>query len=598
MPQLVQTSAYHDLLPLLRASVVLFGLVVVSFLVSYANDVPQKPWLRDVAPYALVACAPIFALDAQSSFTKRGLQRLVVVAGPSRSARVHGVWLTNRMIADLSFIPIGLGTMLLPAAGFAYAMSVFLDGGRARLGWLGLASAIPAMMLTTGTRTTLLLAVAPLAIVFGGRRRFAGRSFRLLIAVPLVVVFGLATIQGVVAVTGGDRDVLAKRFSLFSQIGEGSDQSYQDRVSQTNAAWALFRSSPVVGVGPGSEIAWSDSFGRPHLSPNVDSPVSFLTKYGALGLVALGFLVAGYIGTLRRLRARTGQRTIAAVRVDRLRSDVRRVVDARQLARGQGPCDRAYGLACARCPRGVGISPAGQLLVTRSLSAVELADGHRASTHRDLPTEERQSPGPSHIESRCVVRSAEEPHTHEPGGDPIHRRDPTLSAPVGQAVLTPQPIAVPIADVLHRVALPRRVVSVDRDDVRQAREAGPTALETHPQLTIHREVVALVQQHVLDCGATDQGCGLDHEVRPTMEPLVEGRHPQQLDELAVRRDEGRMPVDDVDLGLRPNTSTAASIARRSKYASSELSQPRISPRLRRIARLTAFACPLSGSLTH
>ncbi len=215
------------------------------------------------------------------------------------------------MIADLSFIPIGLGTMLLPAAGFAYAMSVFLDGGRARLGWLVIASAIPAMMLTTGTRTTLLLAVAPLAIVFGGRRRFAGRSFRLLIAVPLVVVLGLATIQGVVAVTGGDRDVLAKRFSLFSQIGESSDQSYQDRVSQTNAAWALFRSSPVVGVGPGSEIAWSDSFGRPHLSPNVDSPVSFLTKYGALGLVALGFLVAGYIGTLRRLRARTGQRTIA-----------------------------------------------------------------------------------------------------------------------------------------------------------------------------------------------------------------------------------------------------------------------------------------------
>ena len=102
------------------------------------------------------------------------------------------------MIADLSFIPIGLGTMLLPAAGFAYAMSAFLDGGRARLGWLALASAIPAMMLTTGTRTTLLLAVDPVAIVFGdddgsravappARRRSAGRRL------------GLVTIQGVVA---------------------------------------------------------------------------------------------------------------------------------------------------------------------------------------------------------------------------------------------------------------------------------------------------------------------------------------------------------------------------------------------------------------
>jgi O-antigen ligase len=311
LPRLVQTHAYHDLLPLLRASVVLFGVVLVSFVVSYANDVPQKPWLRDVGPYILVACAPFFALDAQASFSRPGLRRLVVVAGTLGAFAFTVVWLTNRMIADLSFIPIGLGTMLLPAAGFAYAMSEFLDGGRARLGWLALASAIPAMMLTTGTRTTLLLAVVPVAIVFGGRRRLTGRSLRLLVAVPLVVLFGLATIQGVVEVTGGDRAVLAKRFSLFSEIGTGNDQSYRDRVAQTNAAWALFRSSPLTGVGPGVDIAWNDSFGRPHLSPNVDSPVSFLTKYGVLGIVALGFLVGGYIGVLRRLRARTGRRTVA-----------------------------------------------------------------------------------------------------------------------------------------------------------------------------------------------------------------------------------------------------------------------------------------------
>ena len=81
LPHLMQTPAYHDLAPLLRASIVLFAVVLVSFVVSFANDVHQKPWLRDVAPYLLIACAPFFALDAQTCFSQRGLRRLVVLAG-------------------------------------------------------------------------------------------------------------------------------------------------------------------------------------------------------------------------------------------------------------------------------------------------------------------------------------------------------------------------------------------------------------------------------------------------------------------------------------------------------------------------------------
>jgi O-antigen ligase len=106
--------------------------------------------------------------------------------------------------------------------------------------------------------------------------------------------------------------VLADRIEQISTTGEGvADRSYLDRVSQTEAAWALFRSSPLVGVGPGVPIEWTDSLGRPKSSPLVDSPASFLTKFGLLGLVAVGFLVIGFVATLRRIRIRAGRRTIA-----------------------------------------------------------------------------------------------------------------------------------------------------------------------------------------------------------------------------------------------------------------------------------------------
>jgi hypothetical protein len=312
LPELSQTPAYHDLTPMLRASVVLLGLAAVSLVVASANDVPQRDWLRDISPYVLVASAPLFALDAQASFTVRGLRRLVVVGGTLGALAFTVTWLTNRGIADLSFVPIGLPTMLLPAAVFALAMSAFLEGERGRFAWLALGAVIIAMMVATGTRTSLLLVAAPLAITFGSRQRLTRRSLRLLAAVPLVAVIGIVAAEGIIGVTGGDRGVLAERIEQISTTGEGvADRSYLDRVSQTEAAWALFRSSPVVGVGPGVPIEWTDSLGRPKSSPLVDSPVSFLTKFGLLGLVAVGFLLVGFVASLRRIRLRAGRRTLA-----------------------------------------------------------------------------------------------------------------------------------------------------------------------------------------------------------------------------------------------------------------------------------------------
>ncbi|MGH3134085.1 MAG: O-antigen ligase family protein [Gaiellaceae bacterium] len=311
LPRLVDSRAYHDLAPMLRASVVTFGLVAASLPVSMLNDVPQKAWLRDVAPYILVACAPLFALDAQASMTARALRRLLVVGGTLGALGFTVTWLTNRAIADLSFIPVGLPTFLLAATAFTYGTSMFLHGNRRRFAWVVFTSLVFAMLLSTGTRTTLVLLAAPLVIAFGSQHRLAQRSLRLAVAVPvaaLLVVFGA---QGVVHVTNANREALSARADLLFSTGEKrEDRSYIDRLAQTSATWDLFRSSPIAGVGPGTPIVWSDSFNVVHASTTVDSPLSFLAKFGLLGLIAAGLLVAGFVSMLRRLRARTVKPTV------------------------------------------------------------------------------------------------------------------------------------------------------------------------------------------------------------------------------------------------------------------------------------------------
>ena len=311
LPSLLNTPGFHDLAPMLRASVLMFGLIAFSLPVSTLGGVPQTAWLRDVAPYVMVACAPVFALDAQASMSKVALQRLLVVGGTLGALGFTIRWLTNRQIADLSFVPVGLPTMLLGSVVFAYGISVLLHGDRRRVIWGVFTALVLAMLLSTGTRSTLVLLAAPLAIVVWTPRRRLQRSVRLAAALPFVALLVFAASQGVVRVTDADRGALAARARLLFSTGEGTrDRSYLDRLSQTSVSWELFRSSPVAGVGPGTPIKWADSFGRPKESTVVDSPVSFAAKFGLVGLAVAGFAVVGYLATLRRFRRRTGLPTV------------------------------------------------------------------------------------------------------------------------------------------------------------------------------------------------------------------------------------------------------------------------------------------------
>lgn len=312
LPSLMNSPAYEDLKPMLRASAVTSGVILASLPVASMNGVPLTGWLRDVAPYAMVAFAPLLALDAQSSMSARALRRILVAGGFLGAVAFSARWLTNRQIADLSFVPVGLPTLLLASTLFAYGVAVLLNGGRRQLAWAGLTAFVFAMLLATGTRTVLVLLAAPLAIVIGSRHLLVRRSLRIMVVTPAVVVLVLVAAQGIISATNADRNALAARTSLLFSTGERrSDMSYVDRLSQTEAAWESFRSAPLMGTGPGVPIVWTDALGKVQTWTVIDSPVSFITKFGALGLVAAGFLILGYVGSLRAFRRRTGGPTIA-----------------------------------------------------------------------------------------------------------------------------------------------------------------------------------------------------------------------------------------------------------------------------------------------
>lgn len=313
LPSLVGTPAYRDLKPLIRASVVTFALIAVSLPVSMLDDVPQKAWLRDVAPYVMVACAPFFALDAQASMPVRTLRRMLVIGGLLGTLGFTIRWLTNRDIANLDFIPVGLPTLLLASTVFAYGVAVLLHGHHHRLAWAIVASLVFGMLLSTGTRAALILLAAPLAITFGSHHRLTQRTVRLVVATPLVALLAVVGTQVVLRATNADQDVLAAREKLLFETGNArADPSYLERVSQTAAAWDEFRASPILGSGPGKPIVWTHPLTYEVFeSPTIDSSISFLAKFGLVGLVAFAFLVVGYLAVLRRFRARTGTPTIA-----------------------------------------------------------------------------------------------------------------------------------------------------------------------------------------------------------------------------------------------------------------------------------------------
>lgn len=308
--KLGRQPAARDIAPLYGASRAYVVLVLASLPVSLAYGTPHKEWVRDASVYLLFAAAPILAFDAQTGFTPRGLRRLLVAAGIAGTAAYAAQWLSSRHILHVpgSF---GLPTFLLGGALFAYAIAVVLEAERGRLRWLLVAAAVFAAYVVTGTRSSLVFLAAPVAILIGSRRHAARRFLRLAIAIPIAALLVGLSVHYFVREAGAKGDVLTQRLQLLFHSGGVQDGSYIDRRNEHLASWKLFREHPVLGAGPGHPIPWIDNSGTRVSTANVDSPIEYLAKFGLLGLWPLAVLVVATGRVLRRLRLRTGGRSIA-----------------------------------------------------------------------------------------------------------------------------------------------------------------------------------------------------------------------------------------------------------------------------------------------
>ena len=304
--------------PWLISSAAFVGLLIVSLAVSRAHGTPATSWLRDAAPYALFASAPILALACARSVSRAWLISVFAVCGSLASLSFTVEWLGRRQLIDLPIDRIVLPAGTLASGLLALATALALAAAWRRSLWAAGGGAVLGLFFITGTRSTLILLIIPvgLALLAGRPWRPAARALLIeaavAVAVFLVAESTIAFANGTLPIlTPGQASPSSSAPDPFAQrvqglgtllTDPGSDQSFQERVTQTKVALQAFSSSPIVGVGPGYAFEWTD-IGKQKLSSfTLDTPFLYLAKFGLLGLVPLGFFAAAYLRLILKLR--------------------------------------------------------------------------------------------------------------------------------------------------------------------------------------------------------------------------------------------------------------------------------------------------------
>lgn len=327
--------------PWLLISSALVILMALSVSVARAQGTSLVDWARDAASYALFASAPVLALDASASASRRLLVGMLVVAGLLGGVSWALEWLARRHIADLPLARLVFPSGQLPSLLYLFAMGSALIGGRRSLAWAALGGMVLGLFLITGTRSSLVLLTGPLAMAgLEGRARL-GSSLRTLLAhgaaaLGLVLVVQLALTMsgglgspssgepgssvapgGAVATPRTGLNVVGDRIgSLPALAGQlAADPSFKERVAQYEAAARLFLSSPIVGVGPGHSIEWINVSGLLRSGYTADTPLVMPAKFGLLGILVFLGAAWTYGSAARRgiLRFRSSAVTLTLV---------------------------------------------------------------------------------------------------------------------------------------------------------------------------------------------------------------------------------------------------------------------------------------------
>jgi hypothetical protein len=345
----------------LIASMVLAVLIAISLPVAMLHGTSPSAWLRDAASYGLLAVAPWVALDLGSSLSSRSILALTIAGGGLASLSFAINWIQRRGMADLPIDRLVLPTFALATALFAVFVALSIQG-RMRVAALGGAGIVLALLLITGTRTVFAILLIPVALllvetrrdrIVGLRRSLPAAIVALAVAATIVLGTRPASLQP----TGPDTtaigsqhpgpsgnlsspssasqttsepplatpgpgttgsavaplasepstaEVLGARYGSIDAILNGQDQSLKERIAQTQAAWAVFVSAPVLGAGLGANVRWVNTTGKIVEGFTADTPVVVLAKFGILGLLLVGSLAWAGLRTIRDLDAVDG----------------------------------------------------------------------------------------------------------------------------------------------------------------------------------------------------------------------------------------------------------------------------------------------------
>ncbi len=307
----------------LTVSAAFGSLLLISFPVASATGTPVTSWLRDAAPYAMFAFAPILAVDGRS-LPQRFFVTLLIAGGTLASVSFAILWLGIRGILELPIDRLILPTGILASTVVAYAAARALTE-RPYARWVVLGGTILGLFFVTATRSTLLLIAVPcvVALLAPGRSnalRVVGGTLAVALSVPLlfsVVVFQIPELidsaltaqpaQSLPPGVGGEPPIANPIGERIESIGSAiiapaNDASFSERIAQTRAAWDVFKDHPLFGSGPGHMIEWTSASRGPQVGFTLDTPLLYVAKFGIIGVVVLAWLIAVYLATLRRYR--------------------------------------------------------------------------------------------------------------------------------------------------------------------------------------------------------------------------------------------------------------------------------------------------------
>jgi O-antigen ligase len=315
----IPSALRRALTPIVIASGGLVLVTLASIIPALEQGATLEDWMRDASTYLLLALVPLFAVDL-SNAAPRNIVRLLVIAGGAATVSFSVSWLERRGLASVSLDSFALSSIMLAAAFFAFAVASAFAAPRRRLLWLVTVAIAATLILVTGTRSGFMLLAAPLVIVlvprFASLERFRELALGAAVVVALIALLFVSSGQ----LFPLERERVQERLTTGTTTvlrNPEFDASYRERQITTTLAWETFRSSPVVGVGPGHRFTYSvpyDSGSSRLRSPLVlDTALVTLAKFGLLGCIPIVFLLLGVFNFTHALLKRTRSRTALAL---------------------------------------------------------------------------------------------------------------------------------------------------------------------------------------------------------------------------------------------------------------------------------------------